>query len=399
MTNHDRFRLYTSEFPSPDTYIDAAWTFLISSCLQRRVWMKSGKRIWPNQYIFLVAPPGVGKSVTETVKDLLVHYKQDGTINKPALEGQELARTKMLFPVSASSTTYAKFVEVLSSNLMWYRGSKPAYPHCSVSFVLDEITSIFKRDAQDMMTFLLEGWSCVDEYSNETIGRGVNYVKNMCVNLIGGTQPDKFADMRQVDIVSSGFTRRAVIIFETKSRSRHFVIPEHTPAQQEARGAILQHMLKLSTLYGEVTMTAEAQAWMNDYWIDERRVRLNKSPYLDNYYVSKNLHIHKTAMALHFGESTDMVIPLQTYQHAIELLGRYERTMHVAFTPKAKTDVSDVKDDLIRLLELAPVPQSAMEIYMAFDRKIGFSDFQEALTDLQVSGRVVIGDKGKFRLK
>lgn len=400
--NHELFKFYNAELPTPDSYVDASWAFLISAALQRRVWIASGMKVFPNQYIFLVAPPGVGKSITSVVANMLNYWKLDGTPRPEVVtEASMTEKPRMMFPVSATSTTYAKFVEMMSSlktmQLHKVPGGKP-YAHCSTTFVLDELTSIFKKDANEMMSFLLEGWTCSDDYSNETIGRGVNLIRNMCINIIGGTQPDKFAGMKNLELISSGFTRRAVIIYERESRSSKFLIPEHTPEQKKARDEILLWLKKLHTLYGPVIIDPGAAEWLNEWFEDKSRVRTNKSPYLDYYYASKQVHIHKMAMALHFGESTEMVLPLSAYQRAIALLERFEKTMHMAFAPKASNDAADVKADVIRMLENLGRPANAPELYTAFDRKIKFVDFIEALSDLQVSCRVAVTGKGEYKL-
>lgn len=385
MTNHESWRFYTSELSSPFTYIDAAWSFLIGSALQRRVWIESAKTVWPNQYVFFVAPPGVGKSVTDEVYKFLTYYDKTGRpVDTDDLQdGKEF---ELLFPVSATSTTYAKFVETIASVPRFVDGTKPRYMHMSTTFVLDEMTSIFRRDAEQMMALLLSGWTCVGNLDHSTISRGCNRIRNICINMIGGTQPEKFTKMKVEDIIDSGMLRRALFIYETRQRKRHFLIPEHTPEQLVARQRILAHLLKLSKLFGPVRLTPAALEYMQDYWADEGRVRVNKSPFLNNYYTSKNLFVMKTAMALHFGESLDMTIDTPVIQKAIDWHTRFEEKMHLPFAPKAATDIADVKDIVVGMLEntggrgLEIVP-----MYRQVSRKVSFDDFVRAVQDLQTA--------------
>ena len=209
MTNFDRWKIYTEESPCPDNFVDGAWTFLISACLERRVWLASSEVVYPNQYHIFIAKPGVGKGITTVVKRMLQHFNRDGSVAALSSNIQDdgdggpakIGSNKFLFPVAATSTTYEKFVETLSNNLRIVpTKTKPYYAHCSTSFVLDELSSIFKKDAETMMAFLLEGWTCSESHDRETISRGVNRAKNICINIIGGTQPDKIPEMRKANI-------------------------------------------------------------------------------------------------------------------------------------------------------------------------------------------------------
>src|SRR5574343_1200946 len=117
-------------------------------------------------YIVLVAPPGTGKSITSVASEFLTWYKDSGEINAGRDTEQPNNPTKLLFPCSANSTTFEKFVETLSANRQIVRGVKPTYIHCSTAFVLDELTSLFKKESEAMMSLLLSGWVCVGEFEH-----------------------------------------------------------------------------------------------------------------------------------------------------------------------------------------------------------------------------------------
>ena len=157
-------------------------------------------------------------------------------------------------------------------------------------------------------------------------------------------------------------------------------------------------MLRLSKLYGPVKISPEALQFSNDYFADEKIWRTNVSPYLDDYYTSKNLHVIKIAMALHFGESEEMTIGVEPFQQAIKLLANWEKDMHIPFSPKGQNDITDVKDDVLCLLKNAGISMTAIEMYATFVRKVSIDDFHEAMTDLQMAGRVVNQD-GKYKLR
>lgn len=59
----------------------------------------------------------------------------------------------------------------------------------------DELTALLVRwdreDHQDERAYFLEGWNGDGSYTDVKIGRGLTDVKNICIGLLGGIQPDK----------------------------------------------------------------------------------------------------------------------------------------------------------------------------------------------------------------
>lgn len=390
--NLQHWRHYTRDYPSPESYITAAWLYIIGSCLQRRVWIDSGKTIFPNQYIGLIGRPGVGKSITDDIVATLQFYDSAG---KPTVSQDN---PDYLFPVSANSTSAAKFMDVLARKPQWVNWKRPAFPHSSASFVLDELTSIFKKNAEEMMTFLITAYGCPPTYIDDKVSAGTRFIKNMCVNIFGGTQPDTFNEMRNSRIIGTGFFRRTILIYESLNRSRMFCIPPHDNDQIESRGKFLTHLLSLSRLYGPVSLTQEAQDFTNEWFKDDRKVITNTHPCLENYYANKQLHVQKYAMAFHFGESTDMVIPLSAIKSAIEFLHYIERNMHLPFLPSAATDSAETKGLLIKKLELETEGITIANLYVGFYRKLTFSEFAVVIEDLLLAKLIEKDSEGRIKI-
>lgn len=412
MTNLERWQFYCKDFPTTNDYVDFSYLFMVSAALQRRVWLFDHRKpIWPNQYMLFVAPPGVGKSmVTDEVKRIFknIPYTTKGkaAIIDDIERESKLSVPKMLVNMGADSTSFESFVQcaaksirparLSSGELFAHPNGKRSYPHCSVSFFLDEATSIFHKEAENMVTFLLSGWACQDDYERTTLGRGTDLIKNLCINLIGGTQPDKLAKISRVDIVGNGFMRRVLMVYGATNRFERARIL-FSAEQMEAYAAITRHIENIGWICGEVSLSDEAWEWYQNWWENPAaRPTINKSPLLVHFYTSLNLHVLKLAMAMHFGESTEMVIQVDTLIKARKLLAGIEKTMHLAMDGKADDRHENVALILGMLRDYGTL--SDREMYVDFMKRMPFPDFQVMLNDMATAGKLTRVNGSKFTL-
>jgi len=376
MTNFDKWQEYTKGIPAPQNFIDWGYYYLIATCLQRRVWCFSDEdKCYANMYVCLVGPPGTGKGlVTKRLIEILRYWKQEvalqhkngqSTLSESeskmadalaqsdlkAAEDVELNGKKSglekpnLYPVAADAVTYealvqsmaqcyrrvtyTEFDKTIGKDVMRVQG------HSSLCFVLDEISSLFRKRTEDVSNFLLTAYGCGEDYTYKTKTQGTDRIRRLCLNFIGGTTPDFMQSTFDDQLIGNGYSSRTFFIYATKPRFAVFRMAELTAEQVQYKKDIIDHILKLYFLFGECRVDKETEDFMLEYMkqdLEHPEKRINKSTKMVPYYARKNIHITKLAMALHFGDSTDMHIPLSRFKQAIEILDKEERTMHLALT-------------------------------------------------------------------
>lgn len=412
MTNFEAWHYYMKDVVSPESFITMSFYSMISSALQRRVYLGSDERpLFANMYTILIADPGVGKGVAldPVVQALRTHKLQKMKIDVKAQMTTEqqaaalaalLAEAEntngkepngsfkkltnmeepLLFPLAASAITYEALVKVHAQSL---RSIFPIrdkhsrllksglYTHSSLSFVLEEISSLFRKHTEDVANYLITSFDCKD-YKYQTIGRGTDRVINPCLNLLAGTTPSFMKEKFSENLLNDGFASRVVFVFEEKNRHYMFDMASVTDDQVAAKDRVIKHLEVLGTLFGKVSYTPEAHAFMKHYVeivLGERRERVNKDPKLLYYYSRKNIHIQKLIMAMHFAETTEMEIPLETCERAIRLLDGIELTMHRALNTQARNPLDSVRQKVFKALEQKPMTKP--EIWAMF-----FADIQ-----------------------
>lgn len=388
MTNFERWQSYTKHIGSPDIFLSFGFYSLIAACLQRRVWVgPAHSPLFPNLYVILCGGPGTGKGmVIKPVKSFLSHWKRHTAAEQEQIRKQaerELSKNKrvsptlfanvtgettnfgskklndepLLFPIASESFgSYQALVQAMAESYdgMHYKkadGTSGAYLHSSMSMVLEELASLFRKHSDDLANFLLETYDCGD-YRYETISRQKDRIKNCCFNLLAGTTPAFMQETLDDRLTNEGFASRTFFICAERPRFSEIFIPELDSEQQMARIHILQHIKSLKELYGGCTYTQDAKGFLIDWWRKFADTpRPNSSPKLTSYYARKNIHVQKLAMCIHFAEHTNNVITLEEVKKAMFMLDDAEKNMHLALTFRGNNPLTVASRALERFLE------------------------------------------------
>lgn len=395
MTNFEKWRHYMEWVISPDCYIDFSYYSMICMALQRRVWGgPAHKALYPNIYTILVGDPSVGKGLPIIeVTDILKFHKLERTqrvnqldpnIKKLDASDQKAAETihnegvreeekteeeftkrikiasepPLIIPIAPDSTTYQSLVHRMSKSIRRKSvyATRPdgtqyldIYTHTSLAFLLEEISSLFRKNMNELINFLIKSYDSGD-YTYETISREQDRIRRCCLNMLGGTTPGFMQYCFDDQLISDGFSSRTFFIFANKNRKRMIRLPELTTSQIEAREDIIKHVGLLATLYGHVKYTDEAWEFLETWWQKAEHERPNISIKLNPYYGRKNIHIQKLAMALHFSESTEMLIGVDTFKKALHILGPEEKKMHYALGFSKNNPLAGPADKVLKFI-------------------------------------------------
>jgi len=392
MTNFDKWQHYTSGLSSPQNFIDWGFRYLICASLQRRVWMPSGEyNLYPNIYVPLVAEPGIGKGlVVRAVNSILTHHKlkeahkveglsaeEAATMQAVVSADKELSRESinvgtnaedpLLIPTASDAVTYEALIQAMARSYRRINYSEfsdkhgreimKIYGHSSLAFCLEEMASLFRKNTESMVNFLIQAYDCGDKYEYRTKTAGIDRVLRLCMNFLAGTTPDFMNEVFDDGLLSQGFSSRAFFIYASKNRKYQARIPKLTPEQEKCREDLRAHVKELTKLYGAVHVDESTWEWFEKWYADQAvnpSKRASTSSKLKHYYSRKNIHVMKTAMAVHFGEKTDMHVTLDEFKQAIDILHEEEKTMHLALSFTGSNPLAKLSQKVLGLLGVAP---------------------------------------------
>lgn len=428
-TNFDKWQSFMSGFISPQIFIDFGYYYLISASLQRRIWYgPPHSPLYPNQFMVLVGEPGIGKGlVLKQVASILRHHKMP-KINSgklpPGIEGvnrevaEMLAKTNLedaekdeqrgdkkgiepslLIPVAADATTYEALVAAMCRALRrkdyLYHDEKlnrtltGIYTHSSLCFCLEELSSLLRRHADDVVQFLHVAYDCGD-YKKDTKTQGVDKIQRCCLNFLAGTTPSFMQRTFTDGLLNEGFSSRALMLFAAKNRHSNLNIPDLTPEQELDRQAIIAHVEKLTHLYGRVTTTPETEEYLQDWWNRQQVEVVNRNEKLRHFRARLNIHMRKMAMAVHFGESTEMVISLEAHKKAIDMLEKAQTVMHHALVHGTANPLYKVGNRIMLFLEEVNGATSKELLVKFWDElpNASMKQLEELLTHYIIMGKI-----------
>jgi len=358
-------------------------------------------------YVILVGAPGIGKGlVIREVSEMLKHWKRKHaalpenltgnakaaaevvleTDTKNAQEAEFQGKQKggdimeaLLIPVAADATTYEALVQAVADSYRRINYTEPSsegkdlirtYGHSSLCFSLQELASLMRKRTDDTVNYMLGLYDCPTDYEYITKTKGKDRVRRGCLNLLAGTTPSFMQSTFDEKLMDEGFSSRTFYVYAQKNRKNQFWIPALSDNQHEHKKVLLDHIKKLTTLYGNVKINEETRLFLEGWWEEqetEKHKRTNKSLKMTPYYSRKNIHVMKLAMAMHFGESTEMSIPLCTFKRAIEFLSNEEKNMHLALTLEGNNEEAKVAKKILE--QLALITLAAFGWYRAIQQE------------------------------
>lgn len=328
---------YTEGIPSPYLFRLWAGISLVSSALERRVWLETkGGALFPNQYIVLVASPGIGKDqAIMPARQILASAKSPLT-------------NKQAFHIAPKSVTKASLIDKLEEAKTVFLADGAPVEYHSLSVIVPEFGVLIAAHDVAFLSVLNDIYTNppnMDE-SRRTLSKDVDIIFPQ-LNILAGGQPSFLAELLPEQAWSMGFTARILLIYSG-------VAPEFDPffhsLEEEAkqkvrlanqlRGLILQTN-SLAGLYGKVELSVEmidaVRAWNN-----AKCPPIPDHTRLQHYITRRLLHTLKLSIVAAVSRSGELKVELEDFERAKTWLLDAEKVMPSVFremTQKSDTQV------------------------------------------------------------
>lgn len=307
------YLLFNKETEHPTSY--HVWNAIatIGGVLQRRVYMPWGRgRIYPNNFIVLVGPSGLGKG--ESMKAIVEMFSET-----------ELK----IAPDAVTVEALAAILENCKADYIDLDGRQVS--HSSIQVFAGELAVLLGVKDVKKLSWLTDWYDCKDKWEKETKGSGSDYIKGLCVNILGATAPDWFSSIIPEEALGGGFTSRIIFVVE-KDKSKLLPYPVYTKEQEKLFNDLTYDLKCMALTFGPYNFDKETKEAYIEYYMDqEKNMKQNIFPVNDpmfrGYCNRRSLHLRKVAMILAVSRNSKRIVNIDDFQKALGVLKSAEAKM------------------------------------------------------------------------
>jgi hypothetical protein len=380
----DHYSTYTVESEAPKEYSYWSGVSIIGSALKKAVCIQYGfYKIFPNQYIILVGPPGIGK----------------GASINPAVLLAEKADVINFIP---DRITAEKIIEKLAAGFQHIttqttgigvsqQSHKVTTGDSSASIISTELP-VFLQASEWMLPLMCEMWD-KNEFSYDTKTKNTYIAKDICVSLLGGCVPDYIRKLNRdaTAAITGGFTSRCLFIFAT-AKSQLIPWPQ-TFIKSKLEDELIETLQHIGTLNGEFRFEPQAKLlWENKY--DElHKVDEFASEVVIGYTSRMKSHIFKLCMVMSAAERDDLLITRLHLYNAIAICEKVGKTLDLTFRSVGESPLAAAQDRILAYIELKGIT-TFTQILRNNYRHVTDEQLRQVLFVLVAAGFVIERQKG-----
>jgi hypothetical protein len=269
----EAFVRYSATIQAPELFRRWAGIGMISAVMERKVWAHTkGSVLYPNLYLVLVAPPGVGKSNVLSMTE-------------------NLLRSVPGICVAPSSLTTASLVDSVAL------AESPAGGHSlqAVASELGVFLPAYDPSYMNTLTKLYDG----EHYEERRRTGKVNHlvVDRPLLSVIGGTTPSYLNSFLPEGAWDQGFTSRTIFVY-----SEEILKPDIWGSDTDEthlvrlRSDLVHDLRTISRVCGRATWTSQAQEAITAWYHDDLKP-IPEHPKLAHYNSRRLAHLLKLCMS------------------------------------------------------------------------------------------------------
>jgi hypothetical protein len=338
----------------------------VAAALRRKcycIW-KRHMVTYPNMYIVLVGPSGIGKG---------------------AAMGPALSLLKELdVPLSSQSITREALIEDLrASAAESFLVDNSVVTQSSITIFSKELAVFLGFKNLELIMALTDWFDCDDVWHYKTISRDVRTINGVWVNLIGGTTPALIQSTMPQDAVGGGLTSRMIFVY-SDCRGRVDPISFDSHEDTSLRLSLLQDLEHISTLNGRFRYQEDfIDVWVPWYTKAAHRLGGVEEKFA-GYTERRPLHLMKLCMIHSAARSDSMIITAGDFHRSLESLEEVEQDMSKVYAGYGRAYNAQLIPMIQKIVLSGRVTRS--DLLRNFMTDMSRKDLEETLMTFQECG-------------
>lgn len=336
----DSYEEYCQEMEAPRDWIKWTGISTLSSSIKRNCFIYyRGIQFFPNQYIILVGPPGIGKGecisrgygIANEAKT--INYIKDWHTPQEILE--ELAQ--------GFSNASLKIGQIVTAQVL------QDHTCCIVAPEL----AVFLQNYENLHSLMCAWWD-QNKFDYKTKNKGKHVIENMSVSLLGGCVPDYVRSLSKDRLapITGGFTARTMFIYATE---KYQLVKENFGAPSKKinklRDDLVNDLRHISNIQGELTLDKKAKNLWNKVYEEHNKRGITDSDASTNFKSRISSHIIKTAITSSISESDNFIITENHLARAIADVEAVRDKVDIVFRCVGESPISGASAKLLTLID------------------------------------------------
>lgn len=313
----------------------------ISASLKRRVYVwRNFVQYFPNQYIVLVGPPGVGKgSSIHPITDIV---NEAGTVNYLP---DKVTAEKML------QTLAEGFVKIQPSVNGGLATVNMTQDHTAT--ILSKELPVFLQTSDKMHSLLCQLWD-ENTFDYQTKNKGNAKITEMCVGMLAACTPEFIRSLSRdaMATITGGFTARTMFIYASEKSQ---LIPGGwgKPVQQlnQLKQDLINDLVHIAQLEGEMFLDNKALKLWDSKYMEHNAKGDFDSDVSTNFKSRLSSHILKASIAISVSESDNLIITGPQLTRAIEVVERIRDKVDIVFRSVGESPLAVSQNRVLDLIE------------------------------------------------
>lgn len=380
---------------APHAFVIWSAISVISAVLKKKVWIDRGTYlVYPNQYIVLVGPPGVGKgTAVHPAHAFIKDYKPE------------------LSNYLSDRVTAPKIIEKLADGFQTQSviGGAIVVSKESTAVLMAMELATFLGSSDWMTSFLCQTWD-QNKFEYGTKNKGSNVIDDMCVSLIGACTPDFIRKINghanASDAVNGGFTARTIFVFANeKSKDLPWPVAlknrknvefpkgsKNFKTGQEIINDLRHDLEQVAKLHGQFDLNDEARTIWQDWYL-KVRIKDEDSDVVRHFKSRQPGHVLKVAMCLSAASNDSLVIDRWCLQTALSLVQGVLDTLDITFRGVGESSLAEATAKVQNYIERKG-STSRKELVRDNHRHVTMEDLDRILNTLCQIGIVQAYSRG-----
>jgi len=357
------------------------WSFIsiLAACLERRVYMDMGDyyHLYCNLYVFLIAKSGVIKKTTSSALAVDLVRSFSGM----RIMAERLTAASLISQLAKSGKTFECSGKIVRQSPVFAYAPELAVFMTEVFGSITELLTTFYDSRPDQKHGKDNPWV------NETIKGGRIEIHGPLLNILGASTKAWLRKCIPNSEKEGGFTSRIVFVVENGLPDKWIPWPQKKPGTELYEEKIIEDLLQVFSLIGEMKPTPEAKELFSRWYISHQTnvADRNQDARMSGYFNRKGDSVRKLAMIRSASQRNDLLVTEDDMRWACRELNALELDWRTAFDQVIP--LSGVEYEIYELMHQKTMIRKK-DIFLHFD-KIPVMNVMQALHTLKGMGEII----------